>query len=59
MTIHNAVQHYQTLGTTHRTTGYWFHGLQVWLAELAPRWLHMYSALGLNSFFRANAKKRT
>merc|ERR1711974_155895 len=43
----------QTLGTTHRTTGYWLHGLQVWMAEIAPRWFHMYGAFALNSFFRA------
>ena len=45
----------QTLGKTNRTHGYWPHSIQVWIARIAPKWLHMYIALGLNVFFRANA----
>lgn len=53
--VHSAIR---TLGVVQRTTGYWPHGLQVWLAGFVPECIYIRSSFYINRWFRENAIKR-
>ena len=48
----------RTLGITQRTTGYWPHAFQVWLASCIPDWVYISGSFYVNQWFRENAMKR-
>ena len=47
----------RTLGLVQRTTGYWPHGLQVWLAGFVPDYIYIRGSFYINQWFRASALK--
>jgi short-subunit dehydrogenase len=47
----------RTLGLVQRTTGYWPHSLQVWLAGFVPDSIYIRVSLYINQWFRAIALK--
>jgi len=47
----------KTLGFVQRTTGYWPHALQVWLAGFVPESLYIRGSFYLNQWFRYHAMK--
>ena len=47
----------RTLGLVQRTTGYWPHGLQVWLAGFVPDNIYIRASFYINQWFRTSALK--
>ena len=48
----------KTFGFVQRTTGYWPHALQVWLAGFVPENLYIRSSFYVNQWFRYHAMKK-